>query len=107
MKFSETLYVETFISQEMERICQQPDSSIKKDGVEFDEEVEFQDGRRMVIQVCSTTNPSKESCWTQGVLFSKDGYELACTDVGESFLGEYHIYYDECEYIVTVEEIKK
>ena len=35
----------------------------------------------------------------RGVLFNPAGFELGCTDVGESFLGEYQV----DNYIVNVE----
>lgn len=102
MKFEKSLLVDECVAVEMERIVQYPDSSVKGDGVEFDEEVVFDNGVRMAIQVCASGNPSEEPCWTQGVLFASDGTELGCTDVGESFMGEYHIDDGDDEYIVTV-----
>ena len=102
MKYTGKLFVDKVLANEMERICQESDSSVKKDGIEFDEEYKFDNGIRMAIQVCTTSDPSEESCYTQGVLFDKDGNELACTDVGESFLGEYNIYDGDDEYEVNV-----
>lgn len=102
MKYEQFLYVDGFVAVEMERIVQNPDSSVKGDGIEFDKEVVFENGMRMAIQVCSSGNPTEEPCWTQGVLFESDGTELGCTDVGESFLGEYHIADGDNEYVVLV-----
>jgi hypothetical protein len=102
MQFKKKLVVERAVAEEMERICREPDTSVKKDGQEFDEEVVFDNGNRVAIQVCGSGDPANESCWTQGVLFSPDGVELGCTDVGESFLGEYWISHDDDEYIVEV-----
>ena len=93
-KKTATLKVPFHIAEEMTRIVMRPDSGVKKDGVEFDEEVTFDCGARMAIQVCASGNPSEESCWTQGVLFSKEGQELGRTDCGESFLGEYCVEHD-------------
>ena len=101
------LLVNPVLAAEMERIVHSPDSSIRGDGTEFDKEVVFDNGMRMAIQVCSSNDPSSEPCWTQGVLFTQDGREIGCTDVGESFLGEYHIFYLEDEYVVSVEVLSE
>lgn len=102
MKYEQVLLVDGVVAVEMERIVQNPDSSVKGDSVEFDEEVVFENGTRMAIQVCASGNPCEEPCWTQGVLFAPNGTELGCTDVGESFLGEYNIADGDDEYIVLV-----
>jgi hypothetical protein len=87
---------------QMEQYCKAPtDDNLPKDGVIFDEEVRF-DGHFMVIQVCTSGDPQTESCWTQGVLFDRAGNECGCTDVGESFLGEYQVDHDGTTYIVEV-----
>ena len=105
-KFTGIMYVEQHVADEMERICREPDASVKSDGTEFDREHVFEDGMRMAVQVCPSNTPAEESCWTQGVLFTPDGTEVGCTDVGESFLGEYYIEYEDKAYEVTV-EVKK
>lgn len=102
MKFKQELHVGKELGEEMERICREPDSSVKGDGVEFDEEVTFPNGNRMAIQVCASGDPEEEPCWTQGVLFGPEGTELGCTDVGESFEGEYHIWHNDDEYVCEV-----
>lgn len=86
----------------LEWICKELDSGVKGDGVEFDQEVVFENGMRMAIQVCASGNPTEESCWTQGVLFDQHGNERGCTDVGESFLGEYCVECDGDEYVTEV-----
>jgi len=103
VQYEKKLLVDAHVASEMVRIVLEPDSSVKKDGVEFDEEVVFDDGIRMAIQVCASGDPCNEPCWTQGVLFTPEGNEIGCTDVGESFLGEYHIKHENTEYVVTVE----
>lgn len=102
-RISKTLVVERNLGDEMERIVRDIEPDTAKDGVEFDKEVTFCNGMRMAIQVCGPGNPKEESCWTQGVLFGPQGNELGCTDVGESFLGEYCITFDGDDYIVNVE----
>jgi hypothetical protein len=102
MKQEQVLFVEQSMFQEMERIVREPDSSVKGDGVEFDEEVKFDNGYWMVIQVCASGNPAEESCWTQGVLYSPCGTELGCTTPGDKFGQEYRVMDDDDEYVVQV-----
>lgn len=84
----------------MEQLCRVPPGACRE--VEFDEEVRFPDGRRMAVQVCGTLSPATEPCWTQGVVFSPEGHELGCTDVGESFAGEYDVCVGSQQYRVVV-----
>ncbi len=58
-----------------------------KDGYEFDEEVVFDDGVRMAIQVC---RPSERGhpCWSQAVLFDDYGREVACLDTSDTLFTE-------------------
>lgn len=102
MRYLQTLKVPAETAHELERICKEPDSGVKGDGVEFDQEVVFENGMRMAIQVCASGNPTEESCWTQGVLFDQHGNERGCTDVGESFLGEYCVPDGDDEYVTEV-----
>lgn len=102
MRYLQTLKVPSETAHELERICKEPDSGVKGDGVEFDQEVVFENGMRMAIQVCASGNPTEESCWTQGVLFDQHGNERGCTDVGESFLGEYCVPDGDDEYVTEV-----
>lgn len=102
MKFEGKLEVDAVTFDEMEKIVDEPHEDVKKDGVEFDEEFIFSNGNRMAIQVCGPGDPSEESCWTQGVVFDPAGNELGCTDVGESFEGEYHVPVGNDEYVVNV-----
>lgn len=102
MKYFEKLVVPAHIASEMVRICRDVVPDVKKNGVEFDQEVRFSNGYFMVIQVCGPGDPKEESCWTQGVFYRESGNELTCTDAGESFLGEYHIEWGGDEYVVEV-----
>lgn len=102
MKYTGEMKVDTEVAVEMERLCRKADSSISKDCTQFDREFKFPNGFRMAVQVCSTLDPSEESCWTQGVMFDKIGNELGMTEVGESFLGEYCVMFDGDEYEVNV-----
>lgn len=104
MKYTQTLKVNRVIAEQLERDCQEPPglSDVGRDEPLFDEEVVFSNGHRMAIQVIASNEPDEESCWTQGVVFDERGNELGCTDVGESFLGEYHVPVDDDEYVVEV-----
>ena len=102
MRYLQTLKVPMETAYELERICKEPAAGVQGDGVEFDQEVVFENGMRMAIQVCASGNPTEESCWTQGVLFDQHGNECGCTDVGESFLGEYCVEFAGDEYVTTV-----
>ena len=102
MRYETTLEVTQIEADSLEAICLNPHSDVKKEGVEFDREVTFENGNRMAIQVCGPTQPDIEPCWTQGVVFHEGGTELGCTDVGESFLGEYHVPVGTDEYVVNI-----
>jgi hypothetical protein len=105
--YKKKLIVEPHVADVMEELCRTA-PSVGRD-IEFDESVKFDNGLLMDIQVCSGND---DSYWTQGVLYKaviKDApgdancyYEVACTDVGESFLGEYHVWYKDDEYVVEV-----
>ena len=89
------------------KACDQNRASldIGKDEKIFDESVTFDDGKIMDIQVIAPIE--NESCWTQGVLYEKEVegsflIEVACTDVGESILGEFHVLHEGNEYICEV-----
>jgi hypothetical protein len=99
MNNKETLKVGEYLGTELERFCVEPPMDCGRGEVLFDEDVRFSDGHYMAIQVIASETPDEEECWTQGVLFNPDGYELGCTDVGESFLGEYQV----DNYVVNVE----
>jgi hypothetical protein len=71
----------------------------EKEGYEYDEEYRFPDGVRMAFQVCRSRG---ESCWTQGVLFDKDGNELGCTDCSDGIETEFDIEHDGTNYCVEV-----
>lgn len=86
----------------LEDICERVRGDVRKNGIEFDKEVVFDDGNRMAIQVCGPGDPKSEPCWTQGVMFDADGNELGCTDPGESLAGEYSVTVGENEYVVNV-----
>jgi hypothetical protein len=97
------LVVKKQLADKLEKFCQEPPSDCGRGEVVYDEEVKFLNGYRMAIQVVASENPDEEECWTQGVVFDSFGNELGCTDVGESFLGEYHVGVQRDEYVTSVQ----
>ena len=102
MKYEKILTLGAEKAADLEKLCQYPSDDIRKDEKVFDEEVVFEDGCRVAAMVCASLNPREEECWTQAVLFSSNGEELACTEVGESILGEFYLFYGEDEYCLEV-----
>jgi hypothetical protein len=103
MKHEKTLLVEKVKALTFEKYCREPSAADCGRGeIIFDSEVEFDNGYCMVIQVIASESPEDESCWTQGVLFDENGCELGCTDVGETFLGEYCVSDLGDDYVVEV-----
>ena len=88
---SETLAVNQSIGDKLEAWCDQPPIGCGRGEVLFDEEVQFNDGCRMAIQAIASLDPDDCPIWTQGVLFTKEGLEAGCTEVGDSFYGEYQV----------------
>lgn len=101
-RYYETLYIEPTLGKELQRCCDEIVTDVKKCGTEFDEEVTFPDGARMAIQVCGPSDPEEESCWTQGVVFDKDGNELGCTPACDRLDGSYGVDTNEASYWVHV-----
>lgn len=103
MTHRKTIQVRKLLAGIMEELCQAAPSEGRD--IEFDESVRFDNGMVMDVQVC---HGGDDSYWTQGVLYKpSETYliEVACTDVGESFVGEYHVWYNNDEYVVNVEAV--
>jgi rubredoxin len=104
MKHTRTLTVSVEDAMYYGHLCDNPTDEEPKDRAIFDEEVTFPGGMRFAIQVVTTLDPTDGyAAWTQGVLFTENGCEITCTEVGESFLGEYTIPDGDDVYEVTVE----
>lgn len=102
MKIGRTMLVNEKIGKQLEAFCLTPPCDCGRGEVLFDQEMVFSNGIRMAIQVIASEEPNEESCWTQGVLFDQIGNELGCTNVGETFLGEYCIPFEKVDYVVNV-----
>lgn len=74
------------------------------DEVLFDKEYKFDDGVRLALRICSSRSfyDDPYQIWTEGILFSSDGAELAVSDVGDSVYGEYLFFVDGDEYHAVV-----
>jgi len=97
------------LAELMERLCEcppLPDHDVQRCSTTFDHEVRFENGNRMAVQVVVPNDPDIESCWTQGVMFDNLGNELACTEPGDTFLGEYSITWWDEEFVVEVATCK-
>ena len=104
MTFEKTLLIPSRMVQQLKKLIEGPAEDCGRDEVIFDEEVIFDDGVRMAIQVCAPNEVETEGCWVQGVLFTSDGHELGCTGADDSILGEYNIECDNNEYVCHVIE---
>lgn len=96
MRYHQKLAVENYVVDTMQMLCNTPNA--EGADIEFDQSVDFGNGYIMDIQVCQ----GDDGYWTQGVLYRKsdDVYiEVTCTDVGESFEGEYCVQYGDNEYV--------
>ena len=92
MRYEAILRVQKDTAELMEKWCREPPMDCGRGETVFDEEVKFANGNRMAIQVIASENPNEESCWTQGVVFDKEGNELGFTEVGDSFVGRYQVW---------------
>lgn len=110
MNYTAEIRVSEEDAKYFEMLCQNP-NDIPRDFVPFYEEVKFENGMIACIQVVSPENPENESSWTQMVLFSPEkdktrgivfNQEVACSEVKETFIGEYKIDYNGNKYIVEV-----
>ncbi len=67
--------------------------------------VRYLDGKVVVIEVCGCVDYKENESnipWTQGILYSKEGYELTVTEPRDEFFGEWNFVYDDNIYILNV-----
>ena len=107
MRYVKYLVVSETEANSLEQMLDKAVPGTKKDAAEFDKEVVFADGRRMAIQVIGCGE--EEPAWSQGVLFSKEGNEIGCTEPCESFLGEWTVEADHtyCAVVTTPSELRQ
>lgn len=68
--------------------------------------VVFQDGTQMDVKVCGSQydedDPNSGKAWTEAVLFSKEGYQLACTEPDDTICGVWKLEANNNTYQVDV-----
>lgn len=101
MNYREHLAIPMGDFRDLDLRCQNaiPDNPIKDGATLFDKHVVFINGNKMAIQVI---NSRSDSAWCQGVLFSDEGHELACTEVIDNLRGPYVLEYEGDTYTVYV-----
>lgn len=65
----------------------------------------FADGKEVDVKCCGVQFQEGEenTSWTEAILFDKNGSEIVCTDVCDSFLGEWELEDDKGNvYVVNV-----
>ena len=102
MRYEQTMQVMASEGRQLEQACREPLTDCGRDETIFDQEVEFVNDTRMAIQVIAAGADSGESAWTQGVIFDEDGEELGCTEVKDTFAGEYCVTVDGDTYVCNV-----
>lgn len=65
--------------------------------------VDFDDGRQMDIKCCGTRS-GEGSAWTEAVLFSENGAQLAVSECSDKFFCEWELCYNGVSYCVNVVE---
>ena len=76
----------------------------------IDHSTTFSNGYTMAIQCCgvqfeenASENGSTNKAWTQAVLFNEHGREEACSEVSDTFLGDWELIGDDNnKYIVSI-----
>lgn len=81
------LYVEDELLKELVSLLTQVGPEMRD--VEFDEEVKFEDGFRMAIQLCK--GDRETTPWTQALLYDENGVEQTFTDVMNHIQGSFEL----------------
>lgn len=91
--------------REVNKLLRGPATDCGRDETFYEQEICFSDGKRMLVQAIACSEPA-EGGWTQGVLFEPDEtgllHEVGCTDVGESFDGEYTVDHGGVSYTAVI-----
>lgn len=92
-------FLESLLSEEpkTKEECLSEDDTISKT-------VTFENGKIMDIKCCGVQFHEGESNlpWTEAVLFSRNGSEICCTEISDSFLGEWICETKDAVYIALV-----
>lgn len=104
-KFVETVKIKQQEADRLQRLLDLYDNiDFKAENVEEDAvlarfSIKFEDGKHSHIEVCS----GQTNCYTNPVLFDKDGNELTFLEPDDSLLGEYVFHNNESIYILNLE----
>jgi hypothetical protein len=105
MRYTEEMFIDKAMLDAMDDLCEH-DPGHGNGEVYYDREVTFPDGMRVAIQLIASEYDFIEEftppAWSQGVLFTPEGVEVSCTEVGDSLSGEYTVFDEENEYTVVV-----
>ena len=71
------------------------------DGESFSLTAKFENGNEIDIKVCGSDD---SAAWTEAVMFNDKGGELACTEPGDEFFGEWNMSDENTDYVVNVIE---
>lgn len=110
-EYRSTIVVPAKELRQVNRLLRGPATDCGRDETFYEQEVFFEGsgGKRMLVQAIASSEPS-EGGWTQGVLFEPDEtgllHEVGCTDVGDTFDGEYTVYHDRVPYTAVIRGLK-
>lgn len=65
----------------------------------------FPDKKAMDIKVCTGNRRNGDPLWSEGVLFTENGCEIACTEVMERLDTKYEVTDDDGTYVVEIHEL--
>lgn len=104
VRYSKTIIVDLNEATRLQSLLDQDEVDFKSEDVEEDSIlfyslVEFDDGYKVCIKVCS----GQTNCWSEAVLFDDKGIEIGVTEPSFDFIGEYNFSIKKCEYVVNVE----
>jgi hypothetical protein len=104
MTFTTTIKVPADKINFLSSVLQNPCSDLERDDIIWEGDSRFPNEEWALYQVISTLDPEQESCWSQCVLFDKNGHEFACSEVSETLLGTFKFDVKGKTYIVNIVE---
>ena len=100
---SQTIQIEQHVADYIEEALSRKDDNMLNEDETIVRTVRFPDGIEMDIKCCGVQyeEGGDNSAWTEAVLFH-NGYEVACSEPSDSFLGEWILPYRDETYCVNV-----
>ena len=108
MKYSKIYNTDQVLKEEINHLLThepRDESEMFSDKDHLSISVRYSDGKVVVVEVCGCAGYRKNECnlpWTQGILYSKEGYELSVTEPCDEFFGEWQFYYLDNLYVLNV-----